>query len=236
MTDNPVILPVILIVRPEPQASRFASELREVIGDAAEVVVRPVMAPRFFGAPIDGNAFSAAIFTSETGVTGAARLWTGAKGLAFAVGDRTAEAASALGWLCESAEGAGPELAALIARSGLAGPMVWPKGKEGGKSFLEAAQGLGIEIVPQVVYQQEPVTSPSGQPVLAPGQRLILPLFSPRTARLARTQVTARGIEAVAISQAAAEAWGAPVARVAERPNGPAMIDAVAAILHQATT
>jgi uroporphyrinogen-III synthase len=232
MTDNPVIL----IVRPEPQASRFADELRADVGDAADVVVAPLLAPRFFGAPIDGNGYGAAVFTSETAVTGAARLWTGAKGLAFAVGDRTAEAASALGWLCESADGAGPELASLIARSGLPGPMIWPKGKHGGRSLSDSAAALGLDIVPQVVYEQEPVTALPEAAATHAGRRLILPLFSPRSARLARERLAGASIEAVAISEATAAAWGAPVTRVAEKPNGAAMRAAIVAILHQATT
>ena len=38
MADNPVIL----ITRPEPQASRFADEIRNEIGDRAEILVHPL--------------------------------------------------------------------------------------------------------------------------------------------------------------------------------------------------
>jgi uroporphyrinogen-III synthase len=235
MSDNPTIL----VTRPEPQASRFATACRKRLGASARVMVAPLMAPEFEGDSIDGAQFAAAIFTSETGVTGAARLWDGPKGMAFAVGDRTAEAANALGWNCISADGDMADLAKLIAESGAGGPMIWARGSHVAGDFGNEATARGVSITECQVYRQIEQDLPvHARAVLDRPGVVVLPLFSPRSAKIA--QAATEGAKArvipIAISSAAAAGFGAaetiPVAR---HPGSSAMLDAIAAIFRDLT-
>ena len=235
MADNPTIL----VTRPEPQASRFATACRDRLGPDVQVVVAPLMVPVFGGDPIDGSTFSAAIFTSEAGVTGAARLWQGPRGRAFAVGDQTAEAATALGWTCESAQGDIAALAALLAVMAGSSPLVWARGGRVAGDLVGAAADLGVRVVERQVYRQTEQDLPVHARALLDREGAVgLPLFSARSAALAFTATkNARAdIIPVAISAAAAAGFGGPKpVTIADRPDSTAMLDAIAAIFRDST-
>ena len=72
MADNPVIL----ITRPEPQASRFADEIRNEIGDRAEILVHPLSVRETLDVQMLSDDFDSVAFTSESAVLSASELWT----------------------------------------------------------------------------------------------------------------------------------------------------------------
>ena len=218
MADNPVIL----ITRPEPQASRFATALAKALPDA-EIRVVPLAEVVVTGEPIKGGDWRTVAFTSETGVRAAAELWQGPKGTAYTVGDRTAEVATALGWRSVSAGGDGTALVRLIADAGVSDPVLWPSGDAVRDSFPEQAKALGLSVVRRVVYRVQPTGG-----VLDADGPVILPIFSPASAERARAAL-APGVDlhVVAISQAAASVFAGQPVTVAEAPTGAAMIRAI---------
>ena len=235
MADNPTIL----ITRPEPQASRFATACRDRLGPDARVVIAPLMAPVFGGDLIEAGMFAAAIFTSEAGVTGAARLWHGPRGRAFAVGERTAEAATALGWNCESARGDMVALVALLAVMAGSAPLVWARGGRVAGDLIRAAADLGVSVVERQVYRQTEQDLPAHARALLDREGQVgLPLFSARSAAMAfaATKGARADIVPVAISAAAAAGFGgSEPMTIAERPDSTAMLDAIAAIFRDPT-
>lgn len=220
--------PVVLITRPEAAARRFAAQV-EALG------LRHVIAPllRIIEVPHDAQAVREAtglVFTSENGVRFAG---PGNGRPAWCVGPRTAEAAAAAGY--DVTEGPG-DAAGLIPLIGDLGPgWLHPHG-------AHVAARLPVPGI--VVYDQLPLPLPPEAGALLRGSSpVILPLFSPRSARLAAGAVKAAQGQAgaplwtVPISAAAEGEWraawrGAEVrSTVADRPDAQGILRAIRAML-----
>lgn len=212
--------PLLLLTRPEPASLRFAA-------DCAGLGLRTVIAPLQRIVPVAHDAEAVAraeglVFTSPVAVPFAG---PGRGRAAICVGPGTAAAAEAAGFAVQvSPTGeAGGMLPLLAAHRG---PLLHPHGRH-------LARALPAEGV--VVYDQIAVPlNAEGRAALSGAAQVILPLFSPRSARLAAQ--AAAGARApllpVAISAAAAQAWGSlrpEPARIAARPDAAAMLAAVAA-------
>jgi len=188
---------VVLITRPETAARRFAEQV-EALG------LRHVIAPllRIVSVPHDAQAVREArglVFTSENGVRYAG---PGNSRPAWCVGPRTAEVARAAGY--DVTEGPG-DAAGLIPLIGDLGPgWLHPHG---------AHVAARLPVPGMVVYDQLPLPlSSEALALLQGGATVILPLFSPRTARLAAEAArgrTAAPLWIVPISAAADAAWRA---------------------------
>lgn len=175
-------LPV-LITRPEPQATRFAAELTAMLGDSIRPVLSPLMAPAFLSPSLpDADAL---VLTSETAVQALAGLRGPLPKRAFCVGGRTAEAARSAGLEAISAEGDATALAALILSGPMDGPLLWLRGEDTAGDLAGTLARRGIRLDQAVVYRQDPQPlSPEALALLQGEGPVIVPLFSPRTARL----------------------------------------------------
>ena len=222
-------LPV-LITRPEPQASRFAADLTAALDGIVAPVLSPLMAQVTLSPPLPPAA--ALVLTSESAVLAV----TGREPLpdrAWCVGGRTAAAARAAGLQAISAEGDAAALAALIASAGEQGPLLWLRGEEVAGDLAGDLAARGIALAQAVVYRQEPrPLSDTAQALLSGQAPVIVPLFSPRSARLFAQ--AARGalapLHLCALSPAVAEAATAlPTASrtIAARPTGGALLECV---------
>lgn len=235
MADNPVII----ITRPEPQASRFADQVRQAVGASAGIEILPLRAYEFFGNGDDLAGYDAVVFTSETGVRAADRIWQGPRGRAFTVGGQTAKVAAEHGWKAQSADGAGPDLARMIAESGFQGRLVWPSGRAYRPEFPTEAERLGVVVDRVPVYALEPTGAEAKlSKVVSGAATVILPVFSPESARVLAAELAGAKaqIKVVAISAAAAAPFSdLAETTVADRPNAAAIIDAVAAIFPPST-
>lgn len=212
--------PVLLLTRPEEASRRFAA-------DCAGLPLRIVIAPLQRIEPVahDSAVLARAdglVFTSPVAVPFAG---PGCGRTAICVGPGTAAAAGAAGFAVQvSATGEAGGMLPLIAVH--QGRLVHPHGSHLARE---------LPVAGMVVYDQTAVPlSDEGRAALAGDSAVVLPLFSPRSARLAAE--AAAGARApllpVAISAAAASAWGAlrpEPPRVAARPDGAAMLAAVAA-------
>ena len=208
------------------------------------VVISPIMRLRFLEPDWPEGEFRVLILTSETGVEAALRLREAGRSLpeaALCVGDHTAAVARAAGFAAESAQGDAEALIAKVLAAEETGPFLHLRGREARGDIAPrlAAKGRVAEAV--VVYEQvaEPLTDEAVL-LLGGGGPVIVPVFSPRSAVLLAEQGPfAARLWVVAISRAAAEAaarLGAERIVTADRPDGAAMLDAIARIISEAAS
>jgi uroporphyrinogen-III synthase len=206
--------PVLLLTRPSQDSRRFAAMLPDW-----RAVISPIL--RIVAVDHDAAALRDApglVFTSAHAVPAAG---PGRGRLALCVGGHTAQVAHAAGFDVWTGNGFAEGLLPLIDAAGV--PLIHPHGRHLAKR---------LPVPGMVVYDQQavPLTNEGGA-LLAGTAPVILPLFSPRSARLVAD--AARGARAplwpVAISEAAWAAWAAPVAghAVAQRPEAAAMVAAI---------
>ena len=230
--------PVILLTRPEAQAARLADDLRARLGPDLRIVISPLMAPVFLAPDLPRRDWTGLLFTSANGVEGAGRISLLTGGRAWCVGDATAAAAAVAGYQAQSAGGNARDLAELVIQSGAAGPMLHVRGQEVTGHLAKMLNSAGIETHETLVYRQDALPlSAEARALLAGDNPVIAPLYSPRTARLLSQELLAippvARLSVAAISPAAARSvtftpWQLSVAA---RPDGEAMLDAVAGLL-----
>ncbi len=226
--------PTLLLTRPAAQSQRFAQQLRARLGDVA-VVISPLMQTEFLQPALPARDFQAVIFTSETGVEAAMRLQINLPTRAFCVGNRTAAVARAEGFAAQSAEGEVEALAAMILASGINGPILHLRGADSAGDLAGVLTKGGLETVSLIVYRQNPLAlSAAAMDLMESAQPILIPVFSPRSARLlvqALPKAVAGPLLIVAISKAAAtaaEALGTAHITIAAHPDGENMLHAVA--------
>ncbi|WP_295048177.1 uroporphyrinogen-III synthase [uncultured Paracoccus sp.] len=206
--------PVLLLTRPQADSQRFAAMLpdwRAVIAPILRIVPMPHDAARL--AQAQGLVFTSAHAVASAG--------PGRGRLALCVGGHTAQAARAAGFDVRTGNGFAEGLLPLIAAAGV--PLVHPHGRHLAKR---------LPVPGMVVYDQQAVLlTTEAQALLAGDGPVVLPLFSPRSARLVAE--AAQGAQAplwpVAISGAAWAGWSGDAAGhvVAERPDAAAMVTAI---------
>jgi len=223
------------VTRAEPGASATASRLS---ARGYDPLVAPLLDIRFAESLAeDPAAFQAVLFTSANAVRAVARL-TDARARALCVGAATADAARAAGFEpVESAEGDAAALVAL-AKTRLErgdGPLLFASGAQVARRIDRALSGAGFETTRAVVYEsrEAPALPEPAREALESGRLGAALVHSPRAAMtLARLvpRDAAGGLRCAAISAAAAKPLSGPV-EVAETPDEPALLDALARLL-----
>lgn len=206
--------PVLLLTRPAADSRRFAAML-----PGWQAVISPILDIVPVGHDRDAlRTAPGLVFTSAHAVP-----WAGpGRGrLAICVGGRTAEVAQAAGFAVQTGNGFAESLLPLIAIARV--PLIHPHGRHLARA---------LPVPGMVVYdQQARPLNDAALRVLAGDAPVVLPLFSPRSARLAADAAT--GAQAplwpVAISPAAMAAWHGPRAgqAVADTPDARAMTAAI---------
>jgi uroporphyrinogen-III synthase len=143
------------------------------------------------------------------------------------------------GYDAVSAEGDAEDLLALILRDAPRGNLLFIRAEHSAGNVQERLNSAGIVTVSAIAYRQNPATlTDEAVKLLQKSAPVILPIFSPRSARLLTHELSLIGVQApiwlAALSPAVAAAFNHPTAliQIAAAPNSPAMIKAVAA-LHQ---
>jgi uroporphyrinogen-III synthase len=222
------MLPV-LLTRPAAASERFAARLREAGAD--RVVISPLLeiVPSAAALPdIPGGV----LLTSAEGARAYRRLGGPPGRPAWVVGPRTAEAARAAGL---DVRGTAPDAAALaraVPRPPAGGPpLTHLRGAVQRGDLVARLRARGIPTEEAVLYDQRPrPPSAEARALLAGPGPLAAPVFSPRSAALLREALPAGALarlRVAAISAAAAAPLAPAPTRLAESPDGEAMLRAV---------
>jgi uroporphyrinogen-III synthase len=228
----------VLLTRPKAQAQAFSRALSARFGARVRPVVAPLMRVEALAPDLPGGPFAAVIFTSANGVDAARALRPRLPDLAWCVGDRTAAAARAAGFAARSAAGDAGALVRAVLADPPPGRLLHLTGAETRGDIAQRLASAGLETLSAVIYRQVALPLPGvAQAVLAAGGPVILPLFSPESARRAARALAAApraDLRLVAMSDAVALAAGdLPRAGLwlAARPDAEAMLQAVGAAL-----
>lgn len=229
--------PLILVTRPEPQASRFAAELGRQVGPEG-ILLSPVLGPVYLPVQVPPRAFTALVLTSETGAEAARRISAAGQtlpDLAYCVGTRTAAVARQAGFRVLSAAGDAAALVSFIQSQHRGGLLLYLHGRDTRGQVAEKLNLAGIETVALLCYAQEalPLTDQAIQAIRR-DQPVVLPLFSPRSAEILVRQWAELGAKArpwvVALSPAVADlARGLNPERliIAAHPDGASLLAAL---------
>lgn len=228
----------VLVTRPQAEAEAFAAALSARFGDRVRPIVSPLLAPRNLTPAIPVRDYAAVIFTSAQAVEASRLLGRGLPRLAWCVGQKTAQVATAAGFQARSADGDAEDLARCLLKDPPDGRILYLRGVDTRGNLLEFLTSFGLQVDVAIVYAQEPQPlSPAALSLLSAPGDLLVPLFSPRTASLFRAALppgSPARLHLAAMSAAVAEPLaGLPHAAlcIARRPDGPAMLDAVDSLL-----
>lgn len=142
----------ILLTRPAAAAQRFAAALASRLGPGP-VVISPLLEIVPSGPLPSLAGYGGVVLTSENAVSRRGADWP--EGLpAYCVGKRTAAAAAAAGFSVHCADGALPELIALLRRSPPAGRLLYLRGRHVAGAAAETLSDMGLPCDQAVVYDQ----------------------------------------------------------------------------------
>jgi len=226
--------PVILLTRPEASSRRMATILAAVLGNRVDICVSPLIEivpdPRL--PALDG--IRTLIFTSAHGVA----AYVAAKGPTtlpcYTVGDATAHAAREAGLPAISAGGDAEALIARIIADEAVGPMLHLRGAHAAGEIADRLSALGCPVSQAIMYTQNARLLSADALALLQGDRpVVLPLFSPRSARLIGDGPVNALVYVVAMSQNVADALRLDVVEchVVDHPDFDAVVQAISRLL-----
>ena len=239
MTPDPDF-PLLLLTRPRPQSDRFAAQAREacpphstLIAPLTEIVTLPVDSADLADATL--------VFTSVNGVAAVADAARAEGQTAWCVGPATAEAARAAGFLVRQSGGDAQHLLADLRAARPAGPLVHVRGRHVACDLASVLSAEGVSVRAVIAYEAQRCAWDDGVvATLRAARRVVAPLFSPRAAAELSDRLGAvrpPDLRIVAISPACASRLPddlRALSVVAARPDGDAMLRALAAALEQA--
>ncbi len=229
----------ILLTRPAPQAEAFARLLHQQFGAELSILSSPLLRIHPLAPTIDLGDVARLIVTSPHAVHAAAPLIQSRAVPLACVGSKTTRAAEVAGFkVAETAPDAAHLLARLIAQGPAVGPCLYLRGQTVARPIVRHLTEAGIAARDLVVYRQIPQSlTTAARRVLDAGDRVILPLFSPRTAEIFNAEtgsLTLASTSAVCLSPriaAALEAARFQRVFVAAQPNAAALQQKIAAII-----
>lgn len=216
-------LPLLLLTRPEAQSTRLLAELEAEAGRKLPAMIAPVLRIERIGPEPELAEGVGVILTSANGARFAPDL---ARRNVFAVGERTAEAARRKGGHIALVAQDADALVTALCATPPAFSVVHLSGRHRRGQIAERLNEAGIETEVIEIYDQvaQPL-SDQACAALEGAAPVLLPLFSPRSARLVATGIArpGPGLEAIALSAAVAEEWQARTgvnAAVCRAPSG----------------
>lgn len=227
----------LLLTRPQAQSARFAAEVRARFGPGLPVVIAPLMDIRALPFSLtEAAAPDAVVFSSENAVAAFAAQ-SGQRGAAYCVGRRTDAAARAAGFAVAGTAEDAAALAAQLSRALPGSRLLHPRGRHVAADLGALLAPAGIMVTEVTVYDQSALPLPdTARAILSGTAPVIVPLFSPRSARLFRAGApgATAPLRIAAMSRAVADAAGpGPADRieVAARPDAAAMLDAIGRLI-----
>lgn len=229
----------LLMTRPRAASDRFVAALPAALRARLTVVHSPLLEIVRTTGAIDLADARGIVFTSANGVATAAGL-TGRRDLpCFCVGEATTRAARAAGWTAHCAgENAEAMVAALIATPPEP-PLMHLRGVHARGDVAARLTAAGTATRELAIYDQQMLSLTDAALALLNGPApVIVPLFSPRTARQFADLAGGRApLLIAALSRAVAdplESLDNAVLEVAKCPDSAAMVETVARLAEQA--
>ncbi len=175
--------PVLLLTRPKAQSERFAAQLAPSVRDAVDIVIAPLMEINMSYAG-DLQSYEGVVLTSENAAR-ALSLSSMARMPAFCVGPRTAKVAQTAGFDTHVFGRDADQLVNGVAKMAPKGPLLHLHGTHTRVDVAGRLTALGIPTEARVVYNQVSCSWPDKViNRMRNADRVIAPLFSPRTACL----------------------------------------------------
>ena len=175
----------ILITRPEDAAIAFADQVRARLGCGVSIVIAPILQITYLSSLPEMDDVRVVIFTPMHAVRAFAALTEDRGFTCYTVGTATAEAARAEGFDPIAGDGTGTSLSQRIIRDRPPGPCLYVHGEHVAFDMRSALNSAGIETKEAVLYRQKAVPlTEAALNVLRGESPVIVPLFSPRSARL----------------------------------------------------
>lgn len=224
--------PTLLITRPQPAADRFVGNLPRRILSRVNLCISPLIRIERIAMSIDFGDARGVIFSSANGVAAAAGLTDRRDLPAYCVGEATTRLARAEGWAAQRAGDTAQALIASLLGAGERGPLLHLSGVHTRGEIAETLTAGGCTTRRVAVYDQKLVPlSDEAQAVLARRGPVVVPVFSPRTARHFVGQCPNTGnIHLIAMSAAVAESLSALANKpltIAERPDADSMVEQI---------
>ncbi|MEM1375123.1 MAG: uroporphyrinogen-III synthase [Pseudomonadota bacterium] len=180
--------PLCLITRPEPEATRFADRVAAELG--LETLTSPLMQIEPVAPPEPLAECAGVILTSGHAAGLLGHLGVPQSTPCYAVGAKTAQIAENLGYVARVLGGDADRLVAALIAEPPPGPLLHLRGEHSRGNVAERLTEAGMEATESVVYRQiARGLSLSARQALAGKQTVILPLFSPRSAALACSEM-----------------------------------------------
>jgi len=222
----------ILLTRPLAGADRFASALRDAIGQHLNIVKSPLLQIEWIDGSPDLAGIRALVFTSINGVQGFIRQSARRDIGCFTVGDATAKFAESQGMNATSCSGNAEDLIARILAEGEKGPVLHVRGEHGRGAVVDNLNAAGCEAREIIVYRQASLMlNSAAKHLLETEKQVIVPLFSPRSAKILGEQYKgSAGLIVIALSgEVAKNTARLPLRKlvISARPDAAAMIGAI---------
>ena len=221
--------PVLLLTRPRAASEAFAGLVGAQLGRDIRVLVSPVIEIVDHGPLPDLSATGTLILTSTHAAERLGRSGALVGRDVRTVGDATAHAAGMHG---AKAIALGHDAQSFLQNArDLAPPCTHCRGVHTRGDIAATLNARGIRCDEAVIYDQRARDlSDEARAAFSDGERMVAPIFSPRSAQLLSAQVPSNAnLSVIAISPAAAEAWSGPgCLTIAPTPTSIAMVEAVA--------
>ncbi|EEE38386.1 uroporphyrinogen-III synthase [Rhodobacteraceae bacterium KLH11] len=172
------------MTRPRAASDRFVAQLPARVRTAVKIIHSPLLEIRPLAVPVETGDVAGVIFSSANGVNAAALMDVDRDLPAYCVGPATTVAAKAAGWDAQMMGATAQELMAGLLSLRPQSPLLHLRGEYSRGNVAEQLTSSGLTTREQVIYQQHLLPLSDAASLAAEGkQPVIVPLFSPRTAR-----------------------------------------------------
>lgn len=199
--------PTLLLSRPKAQSVEFLSECEKHAGKRLPVVISPVIRIDPVSQLPDLNAYATLVFTSSNGVAACASDLRGRR--VVTVGSKTCALAAQAG---ANATSLGEDVETFLTNTfEIEGPVLHCRGVHARGDLAKRLRAVGIQADEEIVYDQlaQPPTL-AARNLLNSRAKVVVPVFSPRSAQLLSETVANADLHVIAMSAAVAEAWFGP--------------------------
>lgn len=229
---------VLLMTRPHTAARRFLAMLPAALISELDVILSPLISIQTLEQEIKLNINEAVIFTSANGVLAAAETLSGVENPAFCLGERTTQKATEAGWNAKFCGKTADDLVASLMRRRPSNGLLHLRGQYSRGNIADRLTVAGLSCREQVIYDQplRPLTN-EALSALAVSSNVVVPLFSPRTARqFADLCPNSAPVHLIAMSKAISEPLkllNYKSLQICRKPDGQAMVQLVCQVVQR---